>query len=339
MHIQFFVPGLLWPGLQTEAPTRGLETPALARLLGVAACELAQGQGGEVALLSAFGLPPASSLAALRRLGEDGLQPPDEASWLCADPVGLRFARDHLLLIEGSELDITVDEAAALIAGLNHEFGAIGRFEMASPYRWYLGLAGGTPTTFAPLADVVGRPVAHFMPEGEGAAEWHRLINETQVWLHHHPVNMAREAEGRQSINSLWPWGAGDPPQAALAPATVVVGDGSLLRGLCRSAGVTCGDQAIDALVAAGDGALVCVDEAADGARHLDLGAWQHALASFDTEWLAPALAAMRQGPVHRISIHAPGDRATLVADLVRPRLWPFWKRPVPLQAFIVRQQ
>ena len=68
MHIQFFVPGLLWPGLQTEAPTRGLETPALARLLGVAACELAQGQGGEVALLSAFGLPPASSLAALRRL-------------------------------------------------------------------------------------------------------------------------------------------------------------------------------------------------------------------------------------------------------------------------------
>ena len=339
MHIQFFVPGLLWPGLQTEAPTRGLETPALARLLGAAACELSPGQGSEIALLSAFGLPPGSSLAALRRLGEGDLQPPDTASWLCVDPVGLRFARDHLLLIEGSELDITSGEAAALIDGLNDEFGAIGRFEMANPYRWYLGLADSTPTDFAPLADVVGRPVAHFMPAGEGATEWHRLINETQVWLHNHPVNRARESEGRQTINSLWPWGAGDSPQAATAPAAVVVGSGSLLGGLCRSAGVTCRDQSIDALIAAGGDVLVCVDAAADGARHLDLGAWQRALASFDGEWLAPALAALRQGRARRISIHAPGDRATLVADLVRPRLWPFWKRPVPLQAFIVRQQ
>ena len=95
----------------------------------------------------------------------------------------------------------------------------------------------------------------------------------------------------------------------------------------------------VEGTIAAGGDVLVCVDAAADGARHLDLGAWQRALASFDGEWLAPALAALRQGRARRISIHAPGDRATLVADLVRPRLWPFWKRPVPLQAFIVRQQ
>ncbi|MCB1906343.1 MAG: hypothetical protein KDH15_03150 [Rhodocyclaceae bacterium] len=339
MHIQFFVPGLLWPGLQTEAPTRGLSTPALERLLGIAACELTPGRGSEAALLGLFGLPPRSSLAALRRLGEAAMPVAETASWLCADPVGLRFAREHLLLIEGAELDIAADEATALVEGLNREFGDIGRFEMAGPSRWYLRLTHPTPTEFAPLADVVGRPVAHFMPSGEGAAGWHRLINETQVWLHNHPVNQAREAAGRQTINSLWPWGGGEALPPATAPAATVVGDGTLLGGLCRSAGTTSRDSSIGAVLDAGADVLACFDGAAEAARHLDLGAWQRALAQFDEGWLAPAMDALRRRRLQGITLLAPGDRASLVARLERPRLWPVWKRPTPLQAFIGRQR
>ncbi|MCB1915959.1 MAG: hypothetical protein KDG52_09605 [Rhodocyclaceae bacterium] len=339
MHIQFFVPGLLWPGLQTEAPTRGLSTPALERLLGLAACDLAPGKGSEAALLDLFAQPPQTSFAALRRLGEPGLAPAAGASWLCADPVGLRFTRDHLLLIEGAALDIADDEASALVQGLNEEFGDIGRFEMAGPSRWYLGLEAPPPTRFSPLADVIGRPVAHFMPDGEAAAEWHRLINETQVWLHNHPVNQAREAIARPGINSLWPWGGGTGPRAAPAPSAVVVGDGPLLGGLCRNASVPCRDAAMETLVADGADVLVCFDAADAAARHLDLGRWQQALATFEQRWLAPAMDALRQGRLQCVTLHAPGDRISLGARLERPRLWPFWKRPRPLQEFIARQQ
>jgi len=338
MHIQFFVPALLWPGLQTQQPTRGVATPALERLLGLGQAELGPGGTAEAALLGLFGLPPETSLGALRHIGEDGSEA-GGGHTLCADPVGLRFARDHLLLTDAGELEVGADEAAALVQGLNESFGDAGRFEMGSPARWYLHAQAPPRARFAPLAEVVGRPVAHFMPTGEAAAEWHRLINEIQVWMHNHPVNQAREEAGQPTINSLWPWGAGAPPSAARAPAAVVAGEGPLLAGLCRAAGAALRPLRLEALPAEADSALVCLEGAAAAARHLDLGGWQQALARFEADWRAPALQALRAGRLRSIGLLAPGDRATLRVRLERPRLWPFWKRPRPLQTYIERQQ
>ncbi|MCZ7655242.1 MAG: hypothetical protein M5R42_14705 [Rhodocyclaceae bacterium] len=54
---------------------------------------------------------------------------------------------------------------------------------------------------------MTGRTIEPFLPQGDDAREWRRFINEAQVLLHNHPINMAREAEGRPTVNSLWPWG------------------------------------------------------------------------------------------------------------------------------------
>ncbi|MCB1886547.1 MAG: hypothetical protein KDH20_02965 [Rhodocyclaceae bacterium] len=336
MRLQFFLPGLLWPGLQTQAPCEGLAVPALERLLGLASPALTAGGNAEAALTRLFGLEPDTSPATLRSLGQ-GVAPA-AASRLCADPVGLRFTRDHLLLVDGESLEITDDEAGQLIAGLNDTFPDIGRFTAGDACRWYLDLPAEPNARFTALADVIGRPVAMYMPEGEDARHWHRLINETQVWLHAHPVNQAREAAGRQTINSLWPWGHGAPLAEATPPASRIIGDAPLLDGLLAAAGRERAPADAAEALAAGHDLLVCDDRAGRATRQLDLPGWQQALADLDTTWFAPALAALRTGRLASIELLAPGDRATLALRLARPRLWPFWKRPRPLIDLIQQQ-
>ncbi len=336
MRLQLFFPGLLWPGLQTQAPCEGLKAPALERLLGLASPTLAPGANAGASLTRLFGLDEATAPAALRYLGQTGERAP--ANRLCADPVGLRFTRDHLLLVDGESLEITADEAVQLVAGLNETFPDIGHFTLGDATCWYLDVDTPPRAHFTPLADVIGRPVPMFMPEGEDARHWHRLINETQVWLHAHPVNQAREVEGRQTINSLWPWGHGLPLAAATAPAARIVGDAPLLDGLAAAAGLTTEATTAEDVLASGRDALVCDDRAGHATRQLDLLGWQGAMAHLDAHWIAPALVALKAGRLTGIDLLAPGDRATLALRLDRPRLWPFWKRPRPL-IDLIRQQ
>jgi len=337
MRLQIFVPGLLWPGLQTHAPCSGLAVPALERLLGLAEPTLAPGSNAESGLIRLFGLAADTSRAALRCLGRNGESSP--AGRLCADPVGLRFTRDHLLLVDGESLDIAPDEARQLVDGLNETFPDIGHFQLGDAAHWYLDLAAPPRARFTPLADVVGRPVAMFMPEGEDARHWHRLINETQVWLHAHPVNAAREAEGRQTINSLWPWGHGLPVGQPTLTARRLVGHAPLLDGLAAAAGLAVDAAADAAILTEGVDTLLCDGTAGRAARDLDLAGWQAALAYLDQAWFAPALDGLRSGRIRHLELISPGDRATLELTLVRPRLWPFWKRPRPLQDLIQRQK
>ncbi len=175
--------------------------------------------------------------AQLRRSGETAPPRPD-AHWLCCDPVHLHFARERLLLADASGLAITRDEADALMAGLNALFSDIGHFEAPAPDRWYVALNEEPRPFFHPLADVNGRPVELFLPEGEDIARWARLANELEVWLYNHPVNAAREAAGQRIINGAWLWGAGPRELRLPTPTGQIQADQPFARGLARHAGV-----------------------------------------------------------------------------------------------------
>lgn len=331
MQIELIIPGMLWPAVHTEAPCRGLRLDTLETLLAVGRHRLGPGRPPESLLLERFGLAPDTALAGLRRLGEDSPPPDDPGRWLCADPVGLRFAREHLLLVGAAELAISAAEAGELVAGLNREFRDIGQFEVATPERWYLRPARPATAHFAPLAQVLGRPVAMFMPEGGDAAQWHRWINEIQVWLHNHPLNRAREEAGEPLVNSLWPWGGGAPAVPAAAPAPTVCADDPLVRGLARAAGARI---AADPFAPAED-RLVYLERVHHCALRMDLDGWRAALEELERTLFVPLLEALRKGRIQRLALRSPGERASLELDLARPALWPFWRRPVRLQELI----
>ncbi len=327
MQFQLVLPGLAWParGAAGTAPL-----PALSALLGHARHEWQPAVALETWLASRFGATQARlPHAALRRAGEASAAA--DAHWLCCDPVHLHFARDKLLLADASGLAIRDDEAATLIAGLNATFADIGRFEAPSADRWYLALADEPRPFFHPLADVNGRPVQLFMPEGEDIARWARLANELEVWLYNHPVNAAREAAGQRSINGVWLWGAGPRAMPFHAPAAQIQADAPFARGLARRAGIE--PQAADRLR---DGTgFAIVDSLQRPALHFDGAAWQAALGRLEHDWFAPLLAALKARTIRQLTIDAPGDKHHLHLEISAAGLWKFWRQPRPLDALL----
>lgn len=331
MPFHLLLPGLAWPGAATARPSRDLALPSLSALLGHASVKISPPRPLDGWLADAFQLKGEPPLGALRRTGEALEMDPSQAAgpWLCADPVHLHFAREHLLLADAGDLAITREEAGRLVEGLNETFADIGHFESATPERWYLRPLEAPKARFAPLADVVSRPVAMFLPEGEDGRYWQRTINELQVWLHNHPVNQAREATGQRAINSLWLWGPGSLPARLPAPAATVMADSPLARGLAKVAGLT--PQAVLPPAKPDDDTLALVESLYRPALYMDLDQWREALVQLESDWFAPLLAALKSRRLQRLCITVPGDRALLTLEVAARDLWKFWRKPRPL--------
>lgn len=330
MQFHLVLPGLGWAAGPSAAQP---ELPALAALLGHAQHRWLPATAPEPWLAGRFGLASTRlPYAALRRAGEATPSRAD-THWLCADPVHLRFAREHLILTDASTLAVRRDEADTLIAGLNETFADIGRFEAPTPERWYLALADEPQPFFHPLADVNGRPVQLFMPEGNDIARWARLSNEIEVWLYNHPVNAAREAAGQRTINGVWLWGAGPQGMPLKAPAPHVQADTPVTRGLAHQAGASL-SPADRFRPPAGDG-FAHVDHLHLPALHHDADAWRAAIERIERDWFAPLLAALKAKRIRRLLISAPGDRHSLEISVEAGGFWKFWRKPRPLAALL----
>jgi hypothetical protein len=346
------VPGLLWPAFRTHRPAQDLPLPALARLLGSGQRRIAAAISYERQLAQLLQLErDTRPLAALRRLGEgEGRGEARHAGgthWLCADPVHLAFAHEHLLLSDFCAAEIDAGEAAALVAALNKDFAELGHFSAATPTRWYLERRQSTAARFAALHDVVGRPVQDFLPAGVAGSEsesgsearrWRHALNEIQIALHSHPVNQARTAAGQRSINSLWFWGdgAGEAACPALPMQSSLLRVPPLLqsvepvaRGMAQVANLPV--NVPDPATALAADTLVVLDTLVGPARHLDLDDWRAQLLKLENDWLGPALHALDSGHLHRFELLAPGESASLALSYGRNARWRFWRRPLAL--------
>ena len=342
MQIHLVIPGLLWSAVSLTNPAAGLELPALARLLGLGQRRVRDFEPLDRQLARILGLAPGADdeaplpLAALRHLGEHS-GPVEEGStdggWLCADPVNLSFAREHLLLNDFPADELTGPEVEALIGTLNDVFHDLGRFEACTSTRWYLRLAKPTSATLFPLHDVIGRPIRHFLPEGDDARLWQRTMNEAQVLLHNHPVNQAREAAGRRPANSLWFWGAGKLDRGPIAPPPAVQSLDPLARGLARAAAVE--PMPPDVASALQHDTIVVLDTLLPAARQLDLDAWRANLADLERDWFAPLATALRDGRLQTLTLTAPGDRHTVELGVRSSDRWKFWRKPLTFAALL----
>ncbi len=330
--IHLVVPGLLWPKDSVAEVTRGLELPALHALLGRGRRERRPAVSFERWLCEAFGVRSDElqelPIGALRLLGE-GIDPGKNA-WLCADPVHLRFSRNTLVVGGAAELELAGHEAEQLVAALNAHLADFGEFLAPHPRRWYLRAKRAPRIATHSLSSVTGRTLEPFLPLGEEARDWRRLINEAQVLLHNHPLNVAREAAGRPMANSLWPWGAGILPDAAKAPAPHVHADQPLARGLAKLAGVPAAplpQKADDAV----PHSLTFLDNLGEAAQGLDAAAWRSGLEELEARWFAPSLAALKARRIHGLRLIALGDDAIADITLDAGDLWQFWRRPKTL--------
>lgn len=251
----------------------------------------------------AFGLGPDLPIAP-HTLAMDGLSP-DDALWLRADPVSVQFHQDQLVPLGPERLDVQRDETDALIADLQRHFAAEGLVFLAPvPQRWYLRLNEvETLPEAEPLDAVEGLPLQHHLPRGPAAAVWRRRLNEVQMLLHDHPINQAREADGRWPINGVWFWGGGRHVPLALPPGTRLAARHALAQALAGAAGMHCAEpEGLYALQDA-EAAMVILELPAGG----DAERLTQALQRTEQRWFRPALRALRRGAIRSLGLTCTG--------------------------------
>ncbi|MDE1183931.1 regulator [Paraburkholderia sp.] len=266
---------------------------------------------------------------------------PGNAIWACVQPVHVRIAHDHLVLIDPASLDLPDDEAAALLAvarPLIEELGVT--LEAPRPTRWYLSSdAFGTLAGASPLR-ASGRNIEIWLPHeahtGERSRAWMKLQNEVQMAWFEHPVNEAREARGLPAVNSIWFHGQGSA-QPVRSPFGRVLSEAAATLGLAIAARTDTGAPpatfaaySLESGVAETASALPTLIELETFSTpyiEQDWGRWNDAFAALERNWFAPALAALQNGKLDELALTLCGDTGSVTLNVTRADLRKFWRR------------
>lgn len=332
MHLTLFIPDLLPPPGAERAVADS--AALLRRQCGRASLQHFPAIDAETWLCQAFEVErqhdwPVAALTAL----VDGLAA-ESGAWLRADPVHLQMQRDRTLVVAAPALDLGADEATQLVAALNAHFAGDG-ITLAAPHpaRWYLQHEDAARVTAHNLSAVAGRPLPRWQPGGR----WHRWITESQMLLHEHPVNVAREARGAAAINSLLPWGGGTRPAVPgrtfsrvwsgdpLAIALAVLSGAEHAPPPTGAAGWLAAAQAATRRDADTQ-QLIMLEQLHFAARYEGPDAWREGVARLERDWLAPLWQALGSA-VTALDLVATNPEQCLRICLRPADKFKFWRR------------
>jgi 2,3-bisphosphoglycerate-independent phosphoglycerate mutase len=206
------------------------------------------------------GMEPSSALACMSILGYDpriyykGRSAIEALSMGIDISAGEAVFRCNLVsVIDGKMRDysaghITTEEAAGLITELQSSLSNPSiHFYAGVSYRHILKLKGREEALKAlctPPHDIPGKPIAEYLPRGEGSQILRDLMSRSEAVLAGHPVNRARQSRGELPATTIWLfWPSGQVPglpsykQKHGLKAGMISGV-DLLRGLGQMAGM-----------------------------------------------------------------------------------------------------
>jgi hypothetical protein len=329
VHCELIVPALFPAALPAAVEAR---YPAIELLLARGRRGSAESRTLEQWLREAFEQPGEALAAGALALLAHGSVPAD-AWWARADPVHLRLMRDHAIVAPGEALEISSDEADALVEALNRHFAGVAEFRVLDARRGVARLEAGMGAAGGPALYAAGRDAATARgEEGQRAA----LLTEIQMLLHAHPVNEAREARGEPALNSLWVWGGGRPPSTASGPWRSVAADDPSALGLAQLAGMRRLELPPSAESWLGrlpeDGRHLVVLDALRTPALLERQAeYEEALQALEQRWFAPLLGALREQRIGMVTLRVPDAVPGAGFETIRGDLRRFWRRPRPL--------
>jgi 2,3-bisphosphoglycerate-independent phosphoglycerate mutase len=204
-------------------------------------------KGSEIANLSIFGYDPRRYYTGRGPLeaASIGVKLAPEDCAFRLNLVTLEAIGGAVIMEDYSAGHISTAEGGDIIRDLDKEFGnAAFRFYPGVSYRHLLVWKGkGEKIKTTPPHDITEQAIGAYLPAGDGAQELIRLMTDTQIFLHAHPINQQRRREGRREANATWPWGQGRAPQmpsftARFALTGSVISAVDLIKGIGIYAGL-----------------------------------------------------------------------------------------------------
>lgn len=247
--------------------------------------------------------------------------------WLRADPVHLTMQRDSLSLSEPVPMPIEHAHAESIVESLNQHFNQAGlSFLIGSSGAWYLCLKHTPEIETSFPSEAMGKNIFQLMPQGAASAKWRAYLNEVQMLLFSHPVNMVREDSGMPVVNSIWLSGGGVMPACTAQNKRVdlIVADSVLYRGLAAWSGLP--SQPLGMYLN-------------DDLKHMT--AHSHVRLQLQGEYLLGdagfkvLLNALKAKKIKELILHLGCYEKTLIATVTYWDTFKFWRKPKPLMQFL----
>ncbi len=167
---------------------------------------------------------------------------PDDVAFRC-NLVTLKPAGGGVIMHDFSAGHLETDDAKELIEGLNDAIGDESiTFYPGVSYRHLMVWRGGrTEMKLTPPHDISDQDIRGYLPSGDGSDFIRKVMNDSQMFLSKHRVNIRRKAAGKKEANSVWLWGHGKKPilpplmeKRKLSGAMITAVD--LMRGIAINA-------------------------------------------------------------------------------------------------------
>jgi hypothetical protein len=261
-----------------------------------------------------------------------GLAAAGPGTWCMAQPVHFAAGLDHLRLAPLTQAAPTLDEAGELGACVSSHFGADELTVMAFVHgAWVLRLARSIDCSTQPPDAVVGHDVHDYLPSGRDGARIRSLMNEIQMLLHEHAVNLRRERARQLPVNGWWLWGFGDAAPDNATDAAADRADHWNLRTDDRwlhAVWHALGGDASDVTSVADDmsrgDTLIALSQPSAGRP-------EDSLTSVDAGLLSTLVSSVRAGAIRSVDVLA-GSTTLRVDSSARMQ---FWRRPVELSRWL----
>lgn len=201
--------------------------------------------GSDVANLSVMGYDPAacySGRSPLEALSVGVAMEDTDVIFRCnLVTVSEEEAYEEKTILDHSSSEISTADADILMDAVreafqNEEFS----FFTGTSYRHITVWKNGSVLDMEPPHDHLGQVIGPFLPRHPAFRE---MMKRSFDILNHHPLNLARAAQGKNKANSLWFWGAGTKPSlenfremTGLKGAVISAVD--LLKGIAVGAGM-----------------------------------------------------------------------------------------------------
>ena len=149
---------------------------------------------------------PVAALCRQYEAGDAGI-----AYWLRADPIYLQAEMRGARVMACADFALTDDDDAAIVSALQPAFADHGfTLSAGNEGSFYIRCPVNTESPdFLPVMDLLGCDLAGQLPSDR---IWIALLNECQISLHNHPMNVQRQRNGLLPVNGLWFWGGGGLP-------------------------------------------------------------------------------------------------------------------------------
>lgn len=162
---------------------------------------------------------------------------PDDIAYRCN-----LVTLDNGVMQDFSAGHISSTEGGALLASLQKEVPEV-FVRSGVSYRNLLVLHQGKGSVSTPPHDIVGRPVAGYLPTGPDAPLLAHCMEASKKVFAAHPVNAARMKAGKPAATQIWPWSGGRKPSFPLfyqkyGKKAGIISAVDLLKGIARCAGM-----------------------------------------------------------------------------------------------------